>query len=60
VARPDAAAAPGPDRSLAGRGVADVLPTTASEDTDRAWGDWRAGADPDDERLLRERPPHWG
>lgn len=36
-----------------------VVPTRAAEDTDAGWGDWRDPADSDDERLLRERPPHW-
>jgi hypothetical protein len=33
-----------------------VLPEQAREDTDAAWGD-----DPqaDDDRLYRDRPPHW-
>ncbi|WP_313556703.1 hypothetical protein, partial [Miniimonas arenae] len=34
-----------------------VLPSKAWEDEDRAWGD-RGGDDED--RLRRERPPHWG
>ena len=34
-----------------------VLPTRAWEDDDRAWGD--RGSDGDDERFLREKPPHW-
>lgn len=33
-----------------------VLPDRAWEDDDRAWGD----AGDDDDRILRERPPHWG
>jgi hypothetical protein len=28
----------------------------ASEDTDRAWGD---RSDSNDDRLKRDRPPHW-
>lgn len=33
-----------------------VLPDRATEDTAAAWGD---GEEDDDERYLRERPPHW-
>lgn len=35
----------------------DVLPDRATEDTDAAWGE-REG-DGNDERLHRDRPPHW-
>ncbi len=31
---------------------------TSADDTDRGWGDEPAGDD--DERFLRDRPPHWG
>ncbi|ACQ79160.1 DNA helicase [Beutenbergia cavernae DSM 12333] len=34
-----------------------VIPDRAWEDVDRAWGDDDAD---DDDRLRRERPPHWG
>jgi hypothetical protein len=34
-----------------------VLPVQSRDDTDVGWGD-RPEAD-DDERLLRDRPPHW-
>lgn len=40
----------------------EVLPEQTSDDTDRGWGDERTsrtGEDPDIERLLREKPPHW-
>lgn len=33
-----------------------VLPTQSQEDTDAGWGEQ---AEPDDEHLYRERPPHW-
>jgi hypothetical protein len=34
-----------------------VLPVESQEDTDSGWGEQ---AEPDDdERLHRERPPHW-
>ncbi len=37
-----------------------VLPVRAAEDTDRAWGGaWRESDDSNDERLLRDKPPHW-
>ena len=35
----------------------EVLPSRSAEDTDRGWGE-RPDED-DDERLLREKPPHW-
>ncbi len=35
-----------------------VLPTRSQEDTDVGWGE--PLAPDDDERLYRERPPHWG
>jgi hypothetical protein len=35
-----------------------VLPDKSREDTDAGWGE-RPEPD-DDERLSRERPPHWG
>lgn len=52
-----------------------VLPAQTSDDTDRGWGEDRSGRDEDDgagwgdgterdegsadERLVREKPPHW-
>jgi hypothetical protein len=46
-------------------GDAPVVPERSDDDEDRGWGgrDW-TDADPDDgtdddERLERERPPHW-
>jgi hypothetical protein len=36
---------------------APILPAQSREDTDVGWGDY---ADRDDnDRLLRDRPPHW-
>jgi hypothetical protein len=35
-----------------------VLPTQSTEDTDVGWGE--PPEQDDDERLVRERPPHWG
>ena len=33
-----------------------VLPEQSPEDTDAAWGEYPAR---DDDRLYRDRPPHW-
>lgn len=33
-----------------------VLPEQSREDTDAAWGEY---PEPDDDRLYRDRPPHW-
>jgi hypothetical protein len=43
----------------AARGVAarePVLPEQSLEDTDAGWGEYSAR---DDDRLYRDRPPHW-
>jgi hypothetical protein len=49
---------PGPGRPDAGDvPVLPVLPVQSQEDTDAGWGE-RPGQE-DDERLCRERPPHW-
>ncbi len=70
---PDAApgpAAPGPDgpapnppapaaASPAAGGASarePVLPEQSPEDTDAAWGEYPSR---DDDRLYRDRPPHW-
>jgi hypothetical protein len=34
-----------------------LLPDQTTDDTDRGWGD-REGSN--DERLLEDKPPHWG
>ena len=36
---------------------APILPAQSSEDTDVGWGDYAERDDND--RLLRDRPPHW-
>jgi hypothetical protein len=36
--------------------VLPVLPVQSSEDTDAAWGEYPPR---DDDRLNRDRPPHW-
>jgi hypothetical protein len=41
---------PGPDD-------APVLPTQSRDDTDAGWGE--PPETDDDERLRRDRPPHW-
>lgn len=45
--------APGADPAPQERGRA----VRAKDDTDRVWND---GDDSNDERLRRDRPPHWG
>lgn len=39
------------------RRTSQVLPETTEDESAIAWGD---EAETDDERLLAERPPHWG
>jgi len=34
-----------------------LLPTQSREDTDAGWGEYRERDD--DDRFLRDRPPHW-
>ena len=34
-----------------------VLPDQTREDTDRGWGEWSYS---NDDRLLEDKPPHWG
>lgn len=51
-------------QSASGRAAPEepVLPEQTSDDTDSAWGEPADRAwdrDSDDERFLRERPPHW-
>jgi hypothetical protein len=63
---PDAApepAAAAPDTRVAPAATAPgasarepVLPEQSPEDTDAAWGDYPPR---DDDRLSRDRPPHW-
>ncbi|MBG0830724.1 hypothetical protein HS041_23470 [Planomonospora sp. ID67723] len=36
----------------------EILPDQTSDDTDLGWGEWRGSGD--DDRLLEDRPPHWG
>jgi hypothetical protein len=37
----------------------EVLPEQTSDDTDRGWGERDEDELSDDERLIREKPPHW-
>jgi hypothetical protein len=41
-------------------GPDDLLPDRAGDDRDAGWGDEARGPADDDERLLREVPPHHG
>jgi hypothetical protein len=34
-----------------------ILPDTTTDDTDAGWGE---RASTNDDRLLADRPPHWG
>lgn len=38
-----------------------ILPDSTSDDTDSGWGEraYDPGGFDNDDRLLRERPPHW-
>ena len=46
-----------PDVGRSARSDMPVLPVQSEEDTDVGWGE-QPGPE-DDERLQRERPPHW-
>lgn len=41
---------------------APVLPDQTSDDTDRGWGTsaWADQSWSNDDRLIEDRPPHWG
>jgi hypothetical protein len=49
----DAAPAPAAGGALAAE---PAVPEQSPEDTDAAWGEYRQR---DDDRLYRDRPPHW-
>lgn len=36
----------------------ELFPEQTADDTDRGWGE-HPGDEDDDERLIREKPPHW-
>jgi hypothetical protein len=55
---PDRSDPPPADRRPARPDDDPVLPEQSRDDTDLGWGE-RASQDDDDERLLRDRPPHW-
>ena len=58
AARTNADPAPTPPpTATAPIAAAPVLPTQSREDTDLGWGDYPDRDD--DDRLLRDRPPHW-
>ena len=50
---PAAAPAPAPASTVP---ADELLPERSREDTDAAWGDLPGR---DDDRLYRDRPPHW-
>jgi hypothetical protein len=56
---PDTAPSPGPQGAKAppNHDETPVLPVRSPDDTDAGWGE-RPEPD-DDERLNRDRPPHW-
>jgi hypothetical protein len=63
--RPDRTGPPGPDDpggkpALTVRSPAETpaVPVRSQDDSDVGWGE-RPEPDDDDERLNRERPPHW-
>lgn len=37
----------------------ELLPDQTTDDTDRGWGEHPDDAEDDDERLIRDKPPHW-
>lgn len=49
----------GPQEHDGGSADDEVLPEQTSDDTDRGWGDHEDDEASDDERLIREKPPHW-
>jgi hypothetical protein len=52
----DAAPAPGAPAAGGALAAEPVVPEQSPEDTDAAWGEYRQR---DDDRLYRDRPPHW-
>ena len=53
----DKASSRSPDVGPSDRSDTPVLPVRSQEDTDVGWGEQPEPED--DERLYRERPPHW-
>jgi hypothetical protein len=52
----DAAPSPGAPAAGGALAAASAVPEQSPEDTDAAWGEYRQR---DDDRLYRDRPPHW-
>ena len=53
----EASVPPGPAAAASSRPASEpVLPEQSHEDTDIAWGEY---PEPDEDRLYRDRPPHW-
>jgi hypothetical protein len=46
----------GPTPAVPEPAAGPLLPEQSREDTDAAWGE---RPEPGDERLYRDRPPHW-
>jgi hypothetical protein len=57
AARVDGDDEPAPATPAAPTPAAPVLAAQSREDTDVGWGEYRDRDD--DDRLLRDRPPHW-
>jgi hypothetical protein len=53
---PDEPAPGAPAPGAAGPPAEPALPEQSREDTDAAWGEY---PEPADDRLYRDRPPHW-
>ena len=51
------AATPTPSGPVPPTPATPILPSQSREDTDAGWGDYAERDDND--RLLRDRPPHW-
>lgn len=51
-----APAPPGPAAPVTGAADGPLLPERSPKDTDAAWGEYPERAD---DRLYRDRPPHW-
>lgn len=56
--KPDEPAAHAPATRGAPPGAGSLLPEQSPGDSDAAWGDYRE-RERDDDRLYRDRPPHW-
>jgi hypothetical protein len=56
ASEPEPASAPAPPATPEVRPPRPARPEQAREDTDAAWGEY---PDSGDERLYRDRPPHW-